>query len=220
MRFFSILVLLTTLASCAGYHFNTNNNPLISYDIRSISVPMFINRSAIPELAAPMTREITFALNDYPGIRVFSGNEKSADAVLIGIIESLDHYNEVVKTNNQLFTDNTVKDSIGLRAPFYYPVESSYEFSLQIILIKNPTQEELDLLTTDLGQFMKANPKVVLMDRLSLSGSFTRVVGETTGDASPGKTNFVKNKGIFEKSVNETAISAARTFKQVVLNAF
>lgn len=181
---------------------------------------MFINRSAIPELAAPMTREITFALNDYPGIRVFSGNEKSADAVLIGIIESLDHYNEVVKTNNQLFTDNTVKDSIGLRAPFYYPVESSYEFSLQIILIKNPTQEELDLLTTDLGQFMKANPKVVLMDRLSLSGSFTRVVGETTGDASPGKTNFVKNKGIFEKSVNETAISAARTFKQVVLNAF
>lgn len=220
VRFFSILVFMLTLASCAGYHFNTNNNPLLSYDIRSVAVPMFINRSNIPELAAPMTREITFALNDYPGIKVYSGDNDSADSVLIGIIDSRTHYNEVVKTTNQLFTDNTVKSSVGQRAPFYYPVESSYEFSLQLILIKRPTKEELELLTTDLGQFMKANPKVVLMDTLPLSGSFTRIVGDNVGDSAPGKTNFVKNKGIFEKSVNDTAINAAKTFKQVVLNAF
>lgn len=211
---------MATLASCAGYHFNSNNNPLLSYDIKSIAVPMFINRSTIPELAAPMTREITFALNDYSGIKVFSGDYDNADAILIGIIDSSDHYNEVVKTNNQLFTDNTVKTSVGSRAPFYYPVETSYEFSLKIILIKQPSKEELELLTTDLGQFMKANPKVVLMDTLPLSGSFTRVVGENIDSTSPGKTNFVKNKGIFEKSINDTAIGAAKTFKQVVLNAF
>lgn len=219
-RFFSILVLVANLSSCAGYHFNTSSNPLQSYDVRSVSVPMFINRSNIPELAAPMTREITFALNDYPGIKVQSGNDKTADAVLIGIIDSVDHYNEAVKTTNQLFTDNTVKDSVGERAPFYYPVATSYEFSLKIILIKNPTQEELDLLTTDLGQFMKVNPKVVLMDSLPISGSFGRVVSENTSATSPGKTNFVKNRGIFEKSINDAAINVAKTFKQVVLNAF
>lgn len=220
VRFFSILLCLLTLASCAGYHFNTNNNPLIGYDIRSVAVPMFVNRSVIPELAAPMTKEIVFALNDYSGIRVFSGDNASADAVLIGIIESRDHYNDVVKTTQTLFTDDTVKESIGSRAPFYYPVQTSYEFSLKIILIKRPSKEELELLTTDLGQFMKVNPKVVLMDTINISGNFSRVVGETTTSNAIGKTNFTKNKGIFEKSLQETSMNAAKTFKQVVLNAF
>ena len=220
VRFFSILLFTLTLASCAGYHFNTTNNPLIGYDIRSVAVPMFVNRSVIPELAAPLTREITYALNDYSGIRVYSGDSDKADAVLIGVIESRDHYNDVVKTTQTLFTDNTVKSSIGDRSPFYYPVQSSYEFSLRIILIKRPSKEELELLTTDVGQYMKVNPKVVLMDTINVTGSFSRVVGETTTPNAVGKTNFVKNRGIFEKSIQETAMNAAKTFKQVVLNAF
>ena len=220
VRFFSILLFTLTLASCAGYHFNTTNNPLIGYDIRSVAVPMFVNRSVIPELAAPLTREITYALNDYSGIRVYSGDSDKADAVLIGVIESRDHYNDVVKTTQTLFTDNTLKSSIGDRSPFYYPVQSSYEFSLRIILIKRPSKEELELLTTDIGQYMKVNPKVVLMDTINVTGSFSRVVGETTTPNAVGKTNFVKNRGIFEKSIQETAMNAAKTFKQVVLNAF
>ena len=220
VRFFSILLFTLTLASCAGYHFNTTNNPLIGYDIRSVAVPMFVNRSVIPELAAPLTREITYALNDYSGIRVYSGDSDKADAVLIGVIESRDHYNDVVKTTQTLFTDNTLKSSIGDRSPFYYPVQSSYEFSLRIILIKRPSKEELELLTSDIGQYMKVNPKVVLMDTINVTGSFSRVVGETTTPNAVGKTNFVKNRGIFEKSIQETAMNAAKTFKQVVLNAF
>lgn len=220
VRFFSILLFTLTLASCAGYHFNTTNNPLIGYDIRSVAVPMFVNRSVIPELAAPLTREITYALNDYSGIRVYSGDSDKADAVLIGVIESRDHYNDVVRTTQTLFTDNTVKSSIGDRSPFYYPVQSSYEFSLRLILIKRPSKEELELLTTDIGQYMKVNPKVVLMDTINVTGSFSRVVGETTTPNAVGSTNFVKNRGIFEKSIQETAMNAAKTFKQVVLNAF
>ena len=69
VRFFSILLCMLTLASCAGYHFNTNNNPLIGYDIRSVAVPMFVNRSVIPELAAPMTKEmLQSAGNDYAAL--------------------------------------------------------------------------------------------------------------------------------------------------------
>ncbi|AUN99331.1 hypothetical protein DOM21_04310 [Bacteriovorax stolpii] len=220
VRFFSILAMLLALTSCAGYHFNTNNNPLIGYDIRSVAVPMFVNRSVIPELAAPMTKEIIFTLNDYSGLRVFSGENEAADAVLIGIIESRDHYNDAVKTTQTLFTDDTIKSSVGDRSPFYYPVQTTYRFSLKVYLIKRPSKEEIQLLTTDMGQFMKANPKVVLMDTIDLSGSFSRAVGETTTANAVGKTNFVKNKGVFEKSLQDTAISAAKTFRQVVLNAF
>ncbi len=219
VRFF-LLFPLVFLASCAGYHFNTNSNPLIGYDIKSIAVPMFINRSALPELAAPMTKEIMLVLNDYSGLKVLSGDNESADAVLIGIIESNDHLHEVVKTSQTLFTDNTIKTSVGNRSPFYYPVQTTYHLSFRMILIKRPSKEEMELLTSDLGQYMKVNPKVVLMDQFSLSSTFSRVVGETVSLQSPGSVNFVKNKGIMEKSIQETSVRAAQNFKQVVLNAF
>lgn len=226
-RFFSffhshIVIILASavLSSCAGYHFNTNNNPLSGYDIRSVAVPMFVNRSVLPELAAPMTKEITLALNDYSGLKVYSGDYEDADAVLIGVIDSRDHYNEVVRTSEKLFTEDTLKSSVGSRSPFYYPVETSYEFYLTIYLIKRPTKEELQMLTTDLGQFMKVHPKVVLSDQINLAGSFNRSVGETVTSNGAGTVNFVKNRGIFEKSLQDTCASAAQTFKQVVLNAF
>lgn len=221
VRFF-LLFPLVFLASCAGYHFNTNSNPLIGYDIKSVAVPMFINRSAIPELAAPMTKEVMLVLNDYSGLKVLSGDNEDADAVLIGIIESNDHLDEVMKTSQKLFTDNTgtIKNSVGGRSPFYYPVETSYNLSFRMILIKRPSKEELEMLTSDIGKYMKVNPKVVMMDQFSLSSSYARVVGETVSADSPGSVNFVKNKGILEKSIQETSVRAAQNFKQVVLNAF
>lgn len=208
-----------TLAGCAGYHFNTSNNPLIGYDIKTISVPMFINRSVLPQLASPMTREITLALNDYSGLKVVSDGG-DADAVLIGIIESRDHFNDVVRTSQTLFTDQDVLKSIGNRTSFYYPIQSAYEFQLRLILIKRPSKEEMELLTSELGPLVKAHPKVVLQDTINLSGTFDRVASPnmTTNDA--GEVNFVKNKGIFEKSLQDTCYQAAQTFKQVVLNAF
>lgn len=222
-RFFSRILLLSNLilgVSCGGYHFTTNNNPLIGYDIRSIAVPMFINRSNIPELAAPMTKEITLTLNDYDGLRVFSGDNKDADAVLIGIIESNDLINDTLKTSQYQFTDKTVKSSVGDRAPFYYPIESTYTLTFRVILIKRPTKQEMEMITSDLGKFMKVNPKVVLMDQYDLTSTFSRVVAETSTPESAGETNFTKNKGVLEKNLQETSVRAAQNFKQVVLNAF
>ncbi len=183
---------------------------------------MFINRSVLPDLAGPMTREITLALSDYSGLKVLSGQNENADAVLIGIIDSLDHFNDVVKTNQTLFTgtEKNIKPSIGNRSDFYYPIETSYSLTLKIMLIKRPSPEELALAHSDLGALIKTNAKVVLVDTLNLTGSFSRVAGETINSSSAGKTNFVKNKGIFEKSLHETALKAAESFKQVVLNAF
>jgi hypothetical protein len=223
VRFFyhSIYLLsLLILTSCSGYHFNTNNNPLIGYDIKTIAVPMFINRSVLPQLAAPMTKEIILALNDYTGLKVYSGEQENADAVLIGILESKDHYNEVVSTTQTLFTEGDISKSIGNRSPFYYPVQTSYNFSLRIILIKRPTPEERALLTSDVGALLKNHPKIILADQIDLSGSFARVVAPTNTATAPGEVNFVKNKGIFDKSLQETSYQAAQTFKQVVLNAF
>lgn len=223
VRLFSrLLIFLNVIlaVSCGGYHFNTNNNPLIGYDIKSIAVPMFINRSVLPELAAPMTKEVMLVLNDYEGLKVLSGDNENADAVLIGIIESSDLLNDSLKNSQYLFTDTSQKASVGSRSPFYYPSETNYNLIFRIILIKRPTQEEIALLTSDLGQYMKVHPKVVLTESFELTSSFARAVGETTTSASPGKVNFVKNRGILQHSIQETAVRAAQNFKQVVLNAF
>lgn len=217
VRFLYLLVLMT---GCSGYHFSNNNNPLIGYDIKSVAVPMFINRSVLPQLVAPMTKEITMALNDYTGLKVLSGDNENADAVLIGILESKDHYNEVITTTQTLFTDGDISKSIGNRSPFYYPVQSTYNFSLRVILIKRPSPEELALLTSDLGRGVLVHPKIVLEDRIDLSGNFARVASPTNGATAAGEVNFVKNKGILDKSLEDTCYRAAQTFKQVVLNAF
>ncbi len=216
---FQILVVVL-LQSCAGYHFNTNNNPLIGYDIKSIAVPMFINRTNIVDLAAPVTKEVIMALNDYSGLRVYNGNDDKADAILIGVLESKDYYSDVMRTTQRLFTDDTVQSSVGARTPFYYPVQTTYDFQMKVYLIKRPTKDELSLVTTNVSEFLKYSPKVVLMDVIELTNNFYRVVAETSQPTSPGKTNFVKNKGIMEKSIADTAQKAAKSFKQVVLNAF
>jgi hypothetical protein len=222
-RFFNIIVRVLPfifLVNCSGYHFNNNSNPLIGYDIRTVAVPMFINRSVLPQLIAPMTREITLALSSYTGLKVLSGDDKNADAVLIGIIESRDHLNEVVVTTQSLFTEGDIVKSIGNRSPFYYPVQSIYNFSLRVILIKRPTAEELAIFTSNIGEMIKVHPKIVLEDTISLSGGFSRVVASTSTADAPGEVNFVKNKGIFEKSLQETSYQASQSFKQVIVIAF
>ena len=220
VKFFLIVAVSIILTSCAGYHFNTNSNPLISYDIKTLSVPMFINRTVLPDLAAPLTKEIIFVLNDYPGLKVVSGHDQSADAFLVGVIESGDHINDVVQSSQYLFTNTTLKESIGNRTDFYYPIQTSYNLVLRIYLIKNPTSEDLQLLTGELRNLAKFNSKVILSDTIALTGTFSRFVGQTNALNSAGKNNFVKNKGFFEKSIRETAVNAAKSFRQVVLNAF
>lgn len=222
-RFFCHLLVglvIILITSCSGYHFNVSNNPLIGYDIKTIAVPMFVNRSVIPQLAAPMTKEITQALNEYSGLKVISGDSEDADAVLIGIIESKNYYKDTVLTTQTAFTSGELQKSIGSRTPFYYPSQSTYNFSVRLIFIKRPSPEEIEFLTSDLGATVKAHPKIVLEEAINLSGAFNRVASPTSTAKAPGEVNFVKNKGIFEKSLQETSYQAAQTFKQVVLNAF
>lgn len=87
-------------------------------------------------------------------------------------------------------------------------------------MIKRPSKEEIEMMTGELGPYVKAHPKVVLQDNIELTGSFDRVASPTLSPNDAGSVNFVKNKGIFEKSLQDTCYQAAQTFKQVVLNAF
>jgi hypothetical protein len=219
VRLINLLILLF-FSGCAGYHFSTNNNPLISYDIKSIAVPMFINRSVFSQAGANMTKEVISVLNDYPGLRVYSGNNDDADAVLIGIVESAEHTKDALVTTQTLFTDETLKNSVGARPGFYYPIQSKFDFKVRFILIKRPSKDELELFSGDLGKMIKVHPKIVLQDKIDVTGSFSRAAASSSDAGRPSDVNFTKNLGIFEKSLQDACYQAAQNFKQVVLNAF
>ena len=221
VRFFFVFIMgMFLLSGCSGYRFNINNNPLIGYDIRTVAVPMFINRSVLPQIAASLTREIVLTLSEYPGLKVLTGDNDQADALLIGIIESKDHYTEVVTASQRIFTEGAIKTSIGERNPFYYPSQTNYNCSLRLMLIKRPTKDELSLFTGEIGVINLSHPKIVMENTIDISGNFSRITNETFSDNSAGEVNFVKNKGLFEKNIMETSYQAAQTFRQVILNAF
>ncbi len=203
--------------SCAGYHVNYNDNPLLSYDIKTLSVPMFINRSVFAHVASPMTQEVVKVLNQYHDLKVIPGEDLKADGVLVGIIESDEKISEVLKTKSQGFSEG--KESTGRRLDFYYPNEQTYKLRLRIVLIKNPSENELKLLNSNFSDFMKLNSKVIIDEKIDLSNSFSRVANDATATGG-GDVNFVKNEGIFERSIQDVSRNAATSFRDLILNAF
>jgi hypothetical protein len=205
------------ISACAGYHVSYRDNPLLSYDIRSIAVPMFVNRSVIPHVAAPMTQEIVNVLNQYEGLKVVAGESYETDSILLGIVDSAEKINETITAKSTEFAEN--KTALGNRQPFYYPSELSYNLQLQIILIKRPSPAELELFKSDIAQYLKLHPKAIINEVIPLSGSYQRVANDNVS-GSGGDVNYVKNVGIFEKSVQDLSRSAAITFRDLILNAF
>ncbi len=210
-----LLLLFLMLSSCAGYHVSFKDNPLLSYDIRSISVPMFVNRSVFPNAAAPMTQEIILLLNQYQDLKVVPGESLETDAILLGIIDSKQKLHDAVTVKTKVYTDG--KKSLGQRPDFYYPSELNYDLSVRYILIKRPSREELTLFQSDIGKFLTLHPKAIINEVISLRGSYQRIANSATDG---GDVNGVKNIAIFEKSFAEMSRTAALNFRDLILNAF
>ncbi len=214
---FSFFVINFLFVSCAGYHVSYKDNPLLNYDIQKIAVPMFVNRSVFPNAGALVTQEIVSVLNQYQDLKVIAGESDKADAVLIGIVDSKEKINEAMKAKSTEFSHN--KTSLGSRPGFYYPNEISFDFTVNLILIKRPSAEEIELFKSNLAPHLKLHPKVIINETLLMTGSFQRVTNDRLAGLG-GDVNYVKNEGIFEKSLQDSARSAASSFKDLILNAF
>ncbi|PJB52476.1 MAG: hypothetical protein CO099_12370 [Bdellovibrio sp. CG_4_9_14_3_um_filter_39_7] len=215
-----ILSLALFCISCAGYRFRHHENPFSDYDIQSISIPMFVNESSLANVSAPLTREFTQVLSAYPKLKIYPGESRRGDAMLIGIIRSKPRLSELNKTTSTVFTDSQLKSSIGNRQEFYVPRTTTYQLTLQIVLIKDPTFEEMKLISNPLSQQIQKHPKIVFNQTITLDGSYDRVVKETENSDDEGLTNSTKSKANFERSVQELAKTGALKFKEVILNVF
>ena len=212
--------MLFSLTGCGGYQFVENDNPLAIHGIRSVSVPMFVNKSPLPQVGAMVSKEIILLLSSYPGLKLNSGEDLSNDAILIGIIDSEQHLSKLLETTERKFTSGDLKTSLGSRQEFYIPTGTKLAMKVRFVLIKNPRKEDIELAQGDLSKFMQAHPRVLMDQTLDFNTSFTRVAGDTISVDSPGLVNLSKNKAILERALEDGSKSLAKQFKDVVLNAF
>lgn len=213
MKLFFIFYFLT---ACAGYTYRDKENPFMQFGIRSISVPMFYNHSSFANVEGVFTKEILNTMLGYKSLILKSGKQP-ADAVLIGIVSSPDRRKDAATPNIFSSVKNIYGNNVfeGRRDDLYVPTQNTMQLSLRIIVIKQPTKEEIVFLSTKLGE-KAIGSKIIFNEVIALNG--TQSLKQFTGDSM--KVIGTQNRGV-ERSVIETmAKNAAGNFKDMILYAF
>lgn len=210
-------LILFLIAGCSGYRFSQQENPLSQYGIQSLSVPMFYNYSNLSEVHTDFTRETYRLLTGFSGLKLINGYKKSADAVLIGIIKSPEKMAETVRPSNLRLAQEKAKNSIGpSRSDFYIPGASNVLVYLHVIVIKKPTEEELALLKSGIGDQLKSTSKIIFNEVIPLTIQYTREILDDEGTQVTGTQNF----GVQRKILKNLSEQAAYHVRDMILYAF
>jgi hypothetical protein len=214
MRLFLLFLLIS---GCSGYRYTQQDNPLAQYGITSLSVPMFHNYSNQPEVSNNFTRETYRLLSSYHGLKLKSGYHQSSDAILIGIVKSPEKIFETLIPNNFRVAQDKAGKAIGdTRQPFPIPGTTDVSLSLQIIVIKKPTEEELTLLKSGLGDKIKVTSRIIFNETIPLRAQYTREIF----DEEAVNVTATQNAGIQRKVIRSLSEQAAISVRDMILYAF
>jgi hypothetical protein len=210
-------VVFLVLFGCSGYRFSQQENPLSQYGIQSLSIPMFYNYSNLSEIQGDFTRETYRLLTGFSGLRLYNGYKPDADAILIGILKTPDKMSETIRATNLRLAKDSAKTAIGSkRQNFSIPGVTDIQLFLQVIVIKNPTEEELALLKSGIGDKISSNSKIIFNELIPLRIQFTREVLDSPGVEVVG----TQNAGVQRKSLKVLAEQAAVNVRDMILYAF
>jgi len=213
MRFF---IMICLLCSCSGYRFTQQENPLAQYGINSLSVPMFYNYSNLGEVSADFTRETYRMLTNFSALRLHSGYDKNSDAVMIAIIKSPDKLSDTKASSSIVVAREKVPQAVGNREKFSIPSATTMSLFINVIVIKKPTEEELALLKSGIGDKIKLTSRVIFNDTIPLTSTYTREILAGNGI----DVNSTQNAGIQRKIVKNLAETAATSIRDMILYAF
>lgn len=215
-----LLVFSSTLLGCAGYQVKKNHNPLALYQINSVSVPLFINKSVFANVSESYTRKIINLLDSYKGLRVYIGEYAKADAILIGTIKSNNKKSHAITTTLKKLTEGELQESIGKRLKFYVPSTGTFKLRVNLILIKNPKDSDIKLAKSSLSSLTKNSPKVIFNKDIDISGDFNYIVNETKNINSEGFYNFTRSNYALNKAIKNSAQKLSEIFKGALLDVF
>lgn len=214
MRFLSLILLLI---GCSGYRFTQQENPLSQYGIQSLSVPMFYNYSTLPDVSADFTRETYSLLMNFAGLKLQSGYASDSDAVLVGIIKSPEKMSETLRRGGSRVANDIVPNATGdNRQKFSIPSTTVATLYLQIIVIKKPTEEELALLKSGIGDQIKLTSRVIFNEVIALNGQYTREILDDAGT----QVIATQNAGVQRKTLDSMSKQAAISVRDMILYAF
>ena len=207
---------LIFLSSCAGYRFQNKSNPFAQYGIKSISVPMFHNKSNFAEVSGAFTREIFKTLLEFNELKL-SKSPAQADAVLVGIIESRSKRRESIVNINSKRAESTFGEgTLGAsREDFFVPSVNQMQLTLRIIVIKHPTEADIKFFQNKMSQNMLSS-RVIFNENIPLSRNY--LLKELSGDGI--KVLGSQNRGVERQQIQILAQSAANSFKDMILYAF
>lgn len=202
---------------CSGYRFTQQDNPLSQYGIESLSIPMFYNYSNLPAVSADFTRETYRLLTGFSGLKLVNGYKESSDAVLIGILKTPEKMAETTRVLNQRVAKDRAKNAIGgSRGNFYIPGTTDVNMYLQIIMIKKPSEEELALLKSGIGEQVQKSSRVIFNEVIPLRYTYTREILDDQGT----QVVATQNQGVQRKSIKEMSKDAALSVRDMILYAF
>lgn len=211
MRIILLVCLFTiSITGCSGYKFKNSDNPFEQYNIRHLSVPMFVNHSNLVNVSTQFSNKFLMFLTEFKGLHVTSGESDKSDAILLGIVESPRNLQETTRVNSTLFTQEDLETSIGNRSKLYVPKSTAVTIYLRLILIKKHSKsaEENNIRT------------VIFDQRFPLKDSFGRIIAETATDNSPGLVNFTKNRKNLYSTIDILSDEAVDKFRDLIINVF
>jgi hypothetical protein len=178
---------------------------------------MFYNYSNLPEVHGDFTRETYRLLTGFSGLRLVSGYKADTDAVLIGIVKTPEKVAETIRAMNLRVAQDKAKNSIGTsREKFYIPGTSNVSLYLHVLVIKKPTEEELALLKSGIGEKITTNSRIIFNELLPLRMQYTREVLDDEGT----QVVATQNQGVQRKSLRMLSEQAAVTIRDMILYAF
>jgi len=207
------LLILLLAISCQGYQFQTKKNPFAKYGISSIAVENFYNYSNLNNLSPSFSKEMTLMLSGFSKLKVLN-NFKDADAVLVGVLTTQDTRRQSRVRSDEIGAKSILKDRIGnSRNDYYIPTKTRLSAKLKIVIIKNYSKRDLELLQSE-GEII--DPRVVFTELLDLSEIYTR---EVLAGASNNFT-LTRAQGAEKNAIETMAQNAANTFREMILYAF
>lgn len=178
---------------------------------------MFYNYSNLSELQIDFTRETYRLLTGFSGLKLVNGYSKSSDAVLIGIIKTPEKLTDTIRAGNPRVAQEKATTALGKqRQDFYIPGTSDVRLFLHVIVIKKPTEEELALLRSGIGDQIRSTSKIIFNEMVPLQIQYTREVLDKEGV----QVTATQNSGVQRKILKNLAEQAATNVRDMILYAF
>lgn len=213
-----ILILNFLLYSCAGYELRDRENPFEVKGIKSISVPMFVNKTNLNSVSNNFSKEVISMLENFKGLKVYSGNDGKSDAVLLGVVYTADGY-DPIRNKDIAFLNTEDIEKLKNRSAFTLQTIKSLDVQVRVVILKRPKKEEVDFFINYFDFNKNMFPQNVFQSNFTLSRNLfiDNSFGDSSGASNP--VRGVRNKGIEISNVNQQATELASMLRSVIINA-